>query len=46
MYDGHKLYKTVPEKINATTLIVAKIPYRIRDIQVDLICHVGVLKCH
>ena len=43
MYDGHKLYKTVPEKINANTLIVAKIHYLIRAIQVDFICHAGVL---
>ena len=26
MYDGHKLYKTVPEKKNANILIVAKSP--------------------
>ena len=41
MYDGHK---TVPEKINASTLIIAKIPHLIRVIQVDFICHAGVLK--
>ena len=46
MYDGHKLYKTVPEKINANTLIVATIPHLIRAIQVDFICHAGVLEYH
>ena len=46
MYDGLKLCKTIPDKINATTLIVAKIPFPIRAIQVDFICHACVLECH
>ena len=46
MYDGHKLYKTLPEKINVNTLIVAKIPHLIRANKVDFICHVGVLEYH
>ena len=36
----------VPEKINANTLTLAKIPHLICAIQVDLICHAGVLECH
>ena len=44
MYDGHNLYKTVPEKINANTIIVAKIPHLILAIQVDFIFHAGVLE--
>ena len=46
MYDGHKLYKTVPEKKNANTLIVAKIPHLIRANTVDFICHACVMKYH
>ena len=44
LYDGLKLYKTKPEKINANTLIIAKIPHLTRAIQVDFLCHAGVLK--
>ena len=46
MYDGHKLYKTVPEMIHANTLIIAKIPHDIDAIQVDFICHAGVVEYH
>ena len=42
MYDSHKLYKMVPERINARNLIIAKIPHLIRAIQVDFISHAGV----
>ena len=44
MFDGHKLYKMVPEKMNANTLIIAKIDHFIRAIQVDFICYAGVLE--
>ena len=43
IHDGHKLYKTIPEKINANTLIDAKIPHLIRANKVDFICHAGVV---
>ena len=36
----------VPEKINANTLTLAKIPNLIHAIQVDHMCHVGVQEYH
>ena len=44
MINGHKLYKTVPEKINANTLHPCKNPALFHAIQLDLIGHAGVLE--